>query len=270
MKDNGIHEYGKTAERLIRIDFRGGKSILALCFDTLFMCLLCMLALYAAVRPHFKSASIARLICILVFAAGFALVCAIRAKRFEKHRRKLLLEAAREAARAKLIKTPETVLAMVKPDKNTVVFHGTDSITADDLRRMMQTNDPPLKIVTFAEPTKKASELLGLYESVEVTDPFSALKAEPEELTEADDAEIGAAIKAKYGSAVKKPSLSLAVFALTKERALKYLALGGGLMLLSMLTRYAVYYRVIASAAMSLGAAVFIYEAAVKKEKGAV
>lgn len=269
MYDFDSNQYEKAAERIIRRSFRGGKSLLAFCFDAVFFGLLCLFALYIAVRPHFLSASAARLVSVLIFAAGAALASAIRERRYMRFRSRLIGEAAALAARNKLMKDPDEVLDRAERVGSAAVFRGTDSVTADDIRRIIKNKSLPLKIVTFAEPTKKAAELLRLFDGVMLTDPFTALGEDPVKLTTVSAAEIGAALRSKYGAQTKKPSFSLAMFALTKERALKYAALGGGLMLLSPFTGYALYYRVIASVAISLGAAVFLYEAAVKRIKGA-
>ena len=251
----------KNLQRIIRTKFRGGRRIPAVVFDSAFMGLILFAASYITVRPHIKNTAVSVAVSLFVFAGTVCVLIVIRRERFLRYERRLKREALEDVLRMKLMLDPERLLSLVHETSSVFVFRGTDTIGSDDIRAAVCNKGLPVTIVSEALPTKTAAEMIKLSGGrVKLVNAEEHLGIALSEVYSVAPGEIEDAIIAKHSDSIKKISFSKDVFRLTKDRAVRYLGVGAGLFALSFVMRYTLYFRLMASLCMSLGAGFFAAE----------
>lgn len=259
----------KAFEKVLITTFRGGRRRAAVLLDTAATGILIFLALYLLALSKLRNGVIAFAAALLAFSGACAIIMIVRRERFSSHRERLLCEARRQARRLDMMLAPEKVFERIEVSEGEYLHRSTDRLSSDDVAAAVKTAGLPLTIITFAEPTDAAAELIKLScGRIRLVSPEERLGQELPELFPVTDEEAKKTTVAMHGGCLKKASLKKGVIALTKERAVKYAAVGAGLYAMSFIVRYALYYRIIACIAMSIGAWVFAAERLAKIRTG--
>ncbi len=256
----------KAFEKVVRITFHGGRRRVAVLFDTLALSGLLLLALYLLALSELKNGARAFACASLAFTGIAAVLRFIMRGRFAVHRQKLLREARRNARRLRVMLEPEKLFDRIVPREGEFIHRRTDSLTSDDIAEAVKQAGLPVTIVTLAEPTNAASELIKLScGQIETVSAQERAGAQLCSLFPVSEEEAKKTAVAMNGGCLKRFSLKKSVFALTRERALKYAAVGAGLYACSFFVKYALYYRIAASLALCIGAGVFAFEGLKKR-----
>ena len=256
-----INEKKKALRRIYVRRHRGGRRALAYWLDFTFTAVIVLLALYLCVRPHFRNRVAAEALTVVCGALALCIYRIVDGELLRRSVKKLREETRREISMSRLLLDPDGLFDRITCEKGVFTVKSLEAVTSDDVKAALGTGGDAITIVTFAKPTEAAMRLIECSRAeVSFIAPHDYLGLDPEKLFPAGEEDIDAAIIKKYGSLLKKPHITKAVFALTRERAIKYLAVGAGLMLFSLFARYAVYYRILASLSLSVGAYVFAAE----------
>ena len=191
----------------------------------------------------------------------------IRRELYARHRKKLLSSAEKSAARLKFLLEPERLFDLIRPSDGVFVHRGTDRLSAADIADAARACGRDVTIVTAARPTETAAELIRLSGGVTLVTPEEHIGKSLCEVYPVTKEERNKAAAAELRGSRRRASFKESVLALSKERALKYFSVGAGLYLFSFFVRYAIYYRVIASISISLGAIVFAGSRLKRKER---
>ena len=125
---------------------------------------------------------------------------------------------------------PEKLFDRIVPREGEFIHRRTDSLTSDDIAEAVKKAGLPVTIVTLAEPTNAASELIKLScGQIETVSAQERAGAQLCSLFPVSEEEAKKTAVAMNGGCLKRFSLKKSVFALTRERALKYAAVGAGL-----------------------------------------
>ena len=233
---------------------------MASALDSLLIGAAVLAALYLAVRPHFESRLASAFISAACGVMVFIAVRAIDGERYSRHEKRMRTEAEAEIRSIKLLLSPEAALKALPMNGNACFSGSAEGLDADELIGFLNSHERPLTIIAVSKPTENAERLINTLDGIEVV-PIEKCGADLRAVYPVSETEIDEYIIKKHGELLKKPRISGALFALTKERAIKYLAVGAALMLLSFFVRYAVYYRLIASLTLGIGSYVFAADA---------
>ncbi|MBO4384671.1 MAG: hypothetical protein J5854_04550 [Clostridia bacterium] len=255
------------SERICRVSFRGGRRLPAFVFDCVFLSAAAFSGAYLAVRPHFANRTAALTVSFVTLALGALVFIAVRRALFEKHRANMRRAAREELIDLKLVMEPDPFGSSAGSDRRVYVSRSIDALSADEVKAAYLSSEKPLTIVAFSKPTEAAERLLSELPDVSVKTPRDHLGEKAAESIRIEESEIDARIVRKHGSICRRPRIKKELFALSKERAVKYILLGGVLMLMSFFMRYAVYYRTLASITLTAGASVFAVDAYGKGNK---
>ena len=258
----------KKIEKICRTTFRGGRRAFAFAADTAALSAAVFGGLWLSVRPRFANRTAALFAVTAAFLTVAAAYCAVRRERYARHVKKLMSEAENDAAKAKLLLDPEAAYSGIEDSPGVRVYRGTDTLTADDARRLAEGCGNGLTIVTFAEPTDRAKELMAAMPAgVKAVTPLEYLGVEAKALCPVTRKEAEAALLQKHAGLLEKPDVR-GLFALTRERAFKYFSVGAGLILLSFLAGSKLYFRSMAFVCFCIGAAALL-RSSVKQNKKA-
>lgn len=251
-------ETQKQLKRIYRYSFRKGRSVTASFLDHAFLSAIIFFALYIAVRPNMVNGVIARIItficCIVVLLIWFI----ADRERFSRHVCRLRADTANELYRTKLILDPEPFLSQIEAEANVFIHHCTDLLTTDDIKLALEIFGDSVTIVSAAEPTSRARDIINrLGGRIKLISPEDFSGRKLSDVYTVEDDEIDSVIISKHERITKKPSLKKGLFTLSKERAFKYIAVGAALFAYSFFVRYSMYFRIMASVTLSLGAMVF-------------
>lgn len=256
-----INENKKALRRIYIRRHRRGRRALAYWLDFAFTAIIVLLALYLFVRPHFRNRIAAEAVTVVCGAMALCIYRIVDVELLRRSVKKLREETRREVSMSRLLLDPDGLFGRIPKEKGIYIVKSLEAVTADDVKAALGASGDAVTIVTFAKPTEAAKRLIECSGAeVSFTAPHEYLGLDPLRLYPANEEEIDAAIIKKHGGLLKKPRITRAVFALTRERAVKYLAVGAGLLLFSFFARYAVYYRILASLSLSVGAYVFAAE----------
>ena len=249
----------RTLDKIFRITFRGGRGLPAFVFDSFFFGAASLLALYLCVRPQFKNRPAAVFVTAVCGLLLFLIVLVIDRERFARHVKRMREKAAEDLLLRKAFFLSEELFKDIK-DEGVYKAISAEALTADDVIRAVREFGDGAVIVTLAKPTEAAKALLDSMDGISVVTPFGYLSREPSEMITVNESEIDAEIIRTHRKTIKKPSLPKGLFELSKERAVKYFALGAALLLMSFFVRYSLYFRIISSVVLSLGAGVFAFD----------
>lgn len=242
-----------------RREARGGRSGFAAAADFLIIAAFCSFGLWLAVRPRFANRAACALIVVCCLAAGIAIYIALARGKREKALYRIIKEGEADAALTKVLLDPEPVFRAVREAGGAVLIEKTETFTTDDLREALGGRSPRgLTAVSPASPTEHALELMRNL-GMKYASPKEFLGDDYGALCPVSKYEARGAALVKYREKYKKTRRPIKL-SLTGERAVKYVSVGVGLLLMSLFMRYSLYYRLAGSLAISLGTAVFAAE----------
>lgn len=251
----------KALERVLKKSFRGGRLAPAAFMDALFSCLILVSAVYVTIRPHYKNLSAALLTAGSVTASAVLVLLVIRRERYYRHVERERNKARIQLIDMKMLGSPEKLFDDLDLRENEFLFRGTDALTADDIRELISEHGMPLRVVTLAEPTEKAGRLIECRsEEIDIVPAQERSKSGLEHLYPVTEREIDEHIVRNRMRSKRKTSLPSELFRLTRERAFKYLAVGAGLFVFSFFARYTLYFRLVSSICLSIGAGAFAFD----------
>ena len=241
--------------KVYKRSFRRGRGALACAFDTGFALFTSAFALYICVRPRFKSSSAAWLVTLICLAAAALLWKAAEKELFARHVKRLRLKKKKQIALAKML-AEGAAFEGGKAEPGKYYARSIEALTADDVLAALRSGQKPVTIVSAAEPTKKAKELISSFagavrlEKAKLLSPSSPMPPVTEE--ETDEAVL-------WEYPARKRPVFKELSELARERPFMYFCLAGGLFVLSFFVRYALYFRLMASAAAGTGSAVLFF-----------
>ena len=243
--------------------FRRGRGALAYAFDLCFALLTAAFALYICIRPHFESRAAARLVTGICLALLAVIWKAAENELFIRHIKRLRGRKKEQISKARLtVRMYERFLSR-EEGPGVYVSRSVESLSADEVITALKTRSLPVTVISCAEPTEKAAELINALGNEvrfkKLTPPESAWQCE--EVTESDT---DAALIMEHSS--KKLVGIKGILKLPRGRAFTYFSIAAGLFALSFITRYALYYRLTASISAGIGGLIFLWESA-KKER---
>ena len=260
--------YKKTEDELRRVYLKTyfrGRSKAARIIDGTAEFVMVGIVFWLAVRTKFRNLSVS----LLLTAALIALFGVIRKAAvnalMKRHIKGLRTAAAEETKIIKATLDIEELLSEIT-DRNVYKCASTESVTADDVLAAHRAGCDT--IASLASPTEEATRLMG-YLNVKTVSPFDMPRCTAAKKYRATKEETDERLIKEYGRNNKKNASDklrgLRVF--SRERSFRYILTGAGLLLLSFFVRYSLYYRLLGSLSMSLGAAVFAFETAKNKAR---
>lgn len=251
------------AEKLLKRECRGGRSVFACVVDDLALLLILSAVTYITVRPHFMNRTAAFI--VTAVSAAIAALTAFTVLREIRYRRLIKLRKSMKESlvRAKLMLRPEVLREALANKEGCFAPMHAEALTADDVLEGYRLYGGSCRLVSYAEPTEKARKLMKLLGMEDAVSPDEALGIRAEELVKVSEEELALAAVRLYGRK-KKARLHLLILAM-RERAFKFMLLGAALFALSFAVRYTLMYR--AFAALSMGIASAVYAADRIKER---
>lgn len=250
----------KSFETLVFREAHGGRSRFAAASDRVLTALFCAFGLYLAVRPRLVNRAACLFCTALVLAAGLAFAAYFGKRISLKTRARLIEEGKALARETKLSLDPEPIFARLRGRAGILLIERTELFTADDIRAVLSgMSGSGLKVVSPAKPTAGAEALMRAA-GMDYLPASEALGGEYALFLPVSHAEAVSAALIKYRSKYEKKRRAGRLWALPRERAVKFFSVGAGLMLMSLIMRYSLYYRLAGSLALSLGAWFFAAE----------
>ena len=246
-----------------RISYHNGKRRFAVVFDAVFIWMIVLLAIRISLIPRIKADFTAWCAAAFTTAALFLLWRVFDRERFTRHRLKLRMEAREAAAERKAERSPEKLFALIEPSPGVAVIEKTDLITSDDIVGAIGRIGLPVTVVTLASPTEKAAALIaGSGGEIRIVTPQEHTGTELTELYPVSEKEIDDDIVRSHASLIERRSFREIFLAVSKQRAVKYLLVGGGLFLFSFVMGRRIYYRMLAALSAGAGSVMLALEAA--------
>ena len=256
-------EKKRQLRAVYRISFNNGKRRFAVVFDAVFIWAIILLSLRIALIPRIKASAPAWCAAAFLTAALFLLWRLIDRERFTRHKLKLRVEAKAAAAKRKAERSPERLYSLIEPERGVAVIRKTDLLTADDIVAAIRENGLPVKIVTLAEPTEKAKGMIaGSNDYITLLTPQEHTGTELDELYPVTENETDDEIISSHASLIERRSFKEIFLAVSRQRAVKYLLVGGGLFLFSFVMGRRLYYRMLAALSAGAGSIMLAIEAA--------
>ena len=168
--------------------FRKGRGALAYAFDLCFALLTAAFALYICIRPHFESRAAARLVTGICLALLAVIWKAAENELFIRHIKRLRERKKQQISKARLtVRMYERFLSR-EEGPGVYVSRSVESLSADEVITALKTRSLPVTVISCAEPTEKAAELINALGNEvrfkKFTPPESAWQCE--EVTESD------------------------------------------------------------------------------------
>lgn len=247
--DNRIN----SLKRIYIRSFRRGRSSAAYFFDSVIVWSAVFVGVYLAVRPRVPSRPAAVFLSLACVLLCLALRSIAARELLSRHIKKLRKSAGKELSEIKLMKEPDRLFGMLPGSAQAVLK--TDLLTADDIKGM-----DGKTVITLAEPTDKAKKLIDAL-GIKLVLPQEYLGVDLSEVFPVTESETDEYLIRKYSNLIKKPSLPKSLLSFSRARAVKFLATGAGLLIMSFFMRYSLYYRLAASLVISIGFTVLCADA---------
>ncbi len=242
-----------SLKRVYRLSFRRGKRAFAFALDAAAFSAVLLLALYITVRPYFRNRTAAVIAVLFAFAEILLVFLAVDKFRYNRYVTRFRKGAAREAAENKMLLHPEKVWESIPDSPSVFVSRSLEGVTADELLKALCTKKAPVTLVSLSGLTSSAERIAeAAGEAVRAVSP-SDIGLDPAVMYPVSEDEIDRHILKKHADLLKRPSFRRELFRIESAGALKYLAVGGGLMLMSFAVGHSLYYRAAASISLGIG-----------------
>ena len=252
-RENNAMKLHEKAERLIEERARGSRTRFASAMDAIALALIAGGALYLAVRPRFMNRAAALFVTAVCLVLAALTAAAVTREARIKRAAAIRRELKEKLLRAKLCQDPGRLEKELERVSGACFVPKAEELTSDDVLEAYRKFGTEARIVTFAQPTGRALELIKLLGIRPPAKPFEALDVGPEEFACVTEEETDRAALALFQKQ-KRPRLR-GLPKLLHERAFKFILLGAALYALSFAVRYQLTYRIFALLALGIGGA---------------